>query len=58
VMLVLLELPLIGYATRPQQTAAAVASFNRFLSRDGGRVALIGAIAVGILLIGRGIINW
>jgi Sap, sulfolipid-1-addressing protein len=58
VMLVLLELPLIGYATRPERTAAAVASFNRFLSRDGGRVALIGAIAVGLLLIGRGIINW
>lgn len=58
VMLLLLELPLIGYATRPERTAAAVASFNGFLTRDGGRVALIGGIAIGILLIGRGIINW
>jgi hypothetical protein len=58
VMLALLELPLIGYATRPAQTESAVASFNRFLSRDGGKVALIGATIVGILLIGRGIINW
>jgi cytochrome c biogenesis protein CcdA len=58
VMLLLLELPLIGYATRPERTAAAVASFNGFLSRDGGRVALIAATAIGFLLIGRGIINW
>jgi hypothetical protein len=58
VMLLLLELPLIGYATRPEQTTTAVASFNRFLSRDGGKVALIGATLVGVLLIGRGIINW
>lgn len=58
IMLILLELPLIGYATRPEQTATAVASFNGFLSRDGGRVALIVATAIGILLIGRGIINW
>jgi cytochrome c biogenesis protein CcdA len=58
VMLLFLELPLIGYATRPQRTEAAVASFNRFLSRDGGRVALIAATVFGVLLIGRGIINW
>lgn len=58
VMLMLLELPLIGYATNPEWTAATVARFNDFLSRDGGRVALIAATAVGILLIGRGIINW
>jgi cytochrome c biogenesis protein CcdA len=58
VMLLLLELPLIGYATRPERTAAAVASFNGFLSRDGGRVALIAATAVGALLVIRGIVNW
>ncbi len=58
VMLILLELPLIGYATRPERTTAMVASFNSFLSRDGGRVALIVATVVGALLIGRGIINW
>ena len=58
VMLAMLELPLIGYATRPEATEAAVARFNGWLSRSGGRAALIGAIVVGILLIGRGIINW
>lgn len=58
VMLLLIELPLIGYATRPERTAAAVASFNGFLTRDGGRVALIGATAIGVLLVIRGIVNW
>ena len=58
VMLILLELPLIGYATQPERTTAMVASFSSFLSRDGGRVALIAATAVGVLLVLRGIINW
>lgn len=58
IMLLLLELPLIGYATRPERTTELVASFNSFLSRDGGRVALIVATVVGVLLVGRGIINW
>ena len=58
IMLILLELPLIGYATKPVETAAAVAHLNDFLVRNGGRLALIAVTAVGILLIGRGIINW
>jgi hypothetical protein len=58
VMLLLLEVPLIGYATSPDGTAAAVASFNGWLSRNGGRAALIASVVFGILLIGRGIINW
>jgi len=57
-MLMLLELPLLGYATKPEWTAAMVARFNDFLSREGGRVALIAATAVGVLLILRGIVNW
>jgi hypothetical protein len=58
VMLLLLELPLLGYATRPVQTAAAVTRLNGFLVRNGGRLALIAVTVVGILLVGRGIINW
>jgi hypothetical protein len=58
VMLLLLELPLIGYATNPDGTEAAVGRFNRWLSRSGGRAALIAGVVFGILLIGRGIINW
>ena len=58
VMLLLLELPLIGYATNPDGTAAAVAGFNSWLSRNGARAALIASFVIGILLILRGIINW
>jgi Sap, sulfolipid-1-addressing protein len=58
VMLLLLELPLIGYATRPVWTAATVARFNTWLSRSGGRVALIGAVVLGLVMVGRGAINW
>lgn len=58
VMLLLLELPLLGYATRPEWTATTVARFNGWLSRSGGRVALILAVVVGVALIGRGAVNW
>jgi uncharacterized membrane protein len=58
VMLLLLELPLVGYATNPDGTAAAVARFNGWLSRNGARAGLIATFVIGILLIGRGIINW
>jgi Sap, sulfolipid-1-addressing protein len=57
IMLVLLELPLLGYATRPDATAATVERFSNWLSRRGGRVALIGAAVVGVVLIGRGMIT-
>jgi Sap, sulfolipid-1-addressing protein len=58
VMLILLELPLIGYAVKPVQTAAAVARMNTFLTEKGGRIALIAVTGLGILLVLRGIVNW
>ena len=58
IMLALLELPLIGYATRPEWTAAAVNRFSEALTAHGGRLALIAGIGLGVLLIIRGIVNW
>ena len=58
IMLALLELPLLGYATRPEWTEAAVARFSSWLTRRGGRIGLIVGAGLGILLIIRGIINW
>jgi Sap, sulfolipid-1-addressing protein len=58
IMLLLLELPLLGYATKPEWTAVTVHRFSDWLSRSGGRVALIGAAVIGVLLIGRGVINF
>jgi hypothetical protein len=58
ISLALLEIPLIGYAVRPEQTAAAIERFSSWLTRRGGRVALTAGAAAGVLLILRGIVNW
>lgn len=58
ISLALLEIPLLGYALRPDETAAAIERFSSWLTRRGGRVALIVGAGVGILLLVRGIINW
>ena len=39
IMLVLLELPLIGYLISPESTAATVRRFNDLLTRDRGGCA-------------------
>jgi hypothetical protein len=57
IMLVLLELPLIGCATRPQSTAATVQRFRDWLSSHRGRIAVIGAAVIGAVLIGRGLLD-
>jgi hypothetical protein len=57
VMLALLELPLLGYVTRPEWTTATVLRFTGWLSRNGSRAALIGAVLIGLALIVRGLLN-
>ena len=57
IMLLLLELPLIGYAFAPEWTPQAVERFRDWLSRNGRRIAVRGAAAVGVLLIVRGLIE-
>jgi Sap, sulfolipid-1-addressing protein len=57
IMLVLLELPLLGYATRPEWTAAAVTRFSAWVSRRGGRVILFLAGAISLILIARGTLS-
>jgi Sap, sulfolipid-1-addressing protein len=58
IMLMLLEIPLLGYAIKPDGTAVVVESFSSWLTRRGGRIGLIISLALGTLLIVRGIINW
>jgi hypothetical protein len=57
IMLVLLEIPLIGYALSPEKTAVRVARFGDWLSRSGGKIALGIAVFVGIALLGKGIVG-
>jgi hypothetical protein len=54
IMLLLLELPLVGYLTRPESTAATVKRFSDLLTRHGGRVALAGAALIATWLMARG----
>jgi Sap, sulfolipid-1-addressing protein len=57
IMLLLLELPLIGYILAPEWTPDAVERFKGWLSRNGRRVAVRGAAILGVLLIVRGLIE-
>jgi Sap, sulfolipid-1-addressing protein len=54
---ILLELPLLGYLFAPDRTADGVARFKAWIGRSGRSAATIGAAAIGILLIGRGVIT-
>lgn len=55
IMLALLEIPLIGYTLSPDKTARTVARVKAWLSRRGGRVGLIVAVVVGVLLVAEGV---
>jgi hypothetical protein len=57
VMLLLLELPLIGYTFAPDWTPEAVERFKEWLGRNGRRIAVRGLAVVGVLLIVRGVIE-
>jgi len=52
-----LELPLIGYAISPERTEVRVAAFRDWLSRKGRQTAAKGAIAIGLLLLLRGVLE-
>jgi Sap, sulfolipid-1-addressing protein len=53
----LLELPLIGYAVAPEWTQGAVTGFRGWLERNGRRAAAIVAVAIGALLVLRGVVT-
>lgn len=57
IMLLLLEVPLLGFAIAPERTSATVQRFGDWLRRRGGRIALVGAVLIGIALVLRGTIS-
>jgi hypothetical protein len=57
IMLLLLELPLLGYTFAPDWTPGAVERFKDWLGRNGRRIAVRGAAVVGVLLLVRGSIE-
>jgi hypothetical protein len=54
VMLLLIEVPLLGFAFAPERTNVMVERFSAWVRRRGGRIALIGAVVIGLALIARG----
>ncbi len=56
-LLLLLEIPLLGYALAPERTVVEVQRFRAWLSRSGRRMAIIGAAGIGALLVARGVIG-
>ena len=57
-LLLLLEIPLLGYALAPERTVVEVQRFRAWLSRSGRRIAIIGAAGIGVLLVTRGVIGF
>jgi hypothetical protein len=55
IMLMLLEVPLVGYTVSPEKSAAMVERLSARLSRDGGKIGLGLAVIVALALVGRGI---
>jgi hypothetical protein len=53
----LLEAPLLGYVFAPARTQDTVTRFKAWMGRSGRPAAVIGAGALGLLLIGRALIT-
>jgi hypothetical protein len=54
---IFIELPLLGYVFAPDRTRGAVTLFKDTIARRGRPAATIGAAAVGVVLIARGLIT-
>jgi hypothetical protein len=54
----LLEVPIVAYTLWPEPAQRAIASFREWLSRNGRRAAAHVAIALGVLLVVRGVIEF
>ena len=58
IMLMILELPLLGYALAPEWTQAAIERFKAWVTVHGRRAIAVGATVIGVALIARGTITF
>lgn len=54
---ILLEIPLLGYVFAPDRTQDTINRFKAWMARKGRPAAVIGAAAIGVLLLARGLIT-
>ncbi|HEV7481641.1 MAG TPA: GAP family protein [Solirubrobacterales bacterium] len=57
-LLILLEVPLVGYFVAPERTVVEVQRFRAWLTRSGRRMAVYAFAGLGALLIVRGVIGF
>ena len=57
IALVIIELPLLGYAFAPEGTVEAVARFKAWIIKDARQIAMTASLVVGALLLVRGAIE-
>jgi hypothetical protein len=55
IMLAILEVPLVGYTFAPDWTTRAMERFKEMLTKDGERILFIVALAMGLVLMLRGL---
>ncbi len=58
VLLILLEVPLVGFFVAPDRTVIEVRRFRSWLTRSGRRMAIDGAAVLGVLMVARGVIGY
>jgi hypothetical protein len=56
-LLILLEIPLIGYVFAPERTVVAVQNFRGWLSKNGLKAGIYVSAGMGALLVVRGVIE-
>ena len=57
IQMILLEIPVLGFALAPKRTVSAITSFKSWISRDARRIAGWAALLIGVLLVVRGILE-
>jgi Sap, sulfolipid-1-addressing protein len=57
-LLILLIVPLVGFFVAPERTVIEVQRFRSWLTRSGRRMAIDGAVVLGVLLMIRGLIGY
>ncbi len=57
-LLILLEIPLVGYLVAPERTVGEVQRFRTWLTQSSRRIAVIGAAGIGVILLVRGAIGF
>jgi hypothetical protein len=57
-LLIVLEIPLVGYMLAPERTVVAVQDFRGWLSKNGLKAGIYVAAGLGALLIVRGVIEF